>query len=320
MADVLSLALPFFGLILLGFASGRMVRLPESGLAWLNFFILYIALPPLFFQLVSRTPFEQLANGRFIVATTLSTALTFALALGVALWLRRGNLPEATIAGVVGAYANVGYMGPGLTLAALGTAAAVPTALIFTFDSTFFFAAVPFLMAVSGVGKKDPLKTALFVLQRVFTHPFILATILGVIFAWMQARPPAAVEKILDYLANAAAPCALFTLGVTVALRPLTRIHEEIAVLVGLKLFLHPCVAWVMLSAIGGFDPVWVYTGMLMAALPPALNAYIMARQYEVYVAQSSAGILVGTVTSIVTVTGLLYLIRQGMITPNLFH
>lgn len=45
-----------------------------------------------------------------------------------------------------------------------------------------------------------------------------------------------------------------------------------------------------------------------------------MARQYDAYVAQASAGILIGTVTSIAAVTGLLYLIQQGMIAPNLFH
>jgi predicted permease len=320
MTDVLGLALPIFGLILLGFASGRAVKLPESGLAWLNFFILYIALPPLFFQMVSRTPFEQLANGRFVFATTLSTLITFAIAVGVGLWLRRGNLPEATIAGVVGAYANIGYMGPGLTLAAFGPAAAVPTALIFTFDSTLFFAAVPLLMAVSGVERKGAFATVFLVLQRVFTHPFIVATILGVIFAWTQIRPPAAIEKMLDYLANTAAPCALFTLGVTVALRPLRRIPEEIPVVVGIKLFLHPLIAWLMLSAIGGFAPVWIYTAVLMAALPSALNAYVMARQYEVYVQQASGGILVATITSIITVTGLLYLIQHGMIVPDLFH
>ena len=320
MAQVLSLALPFFGLILLGFASGRFVRLPESGLAWLNYFIIYIALPPLFFQLVSRTPFEQLANGRFILVTTLSTAVTFYLAIGVGLWLRRGNLPEATIAGIVGGYANVGYMGPGLTMAALGSAAAVPTALIFTFDSTFFFAAVPLLMALSGVGRESGLRMALNVLRRVFTHPFIVATILGVFFAALQVRPPAAIDKILDYLANAAAPCALFTLGVTVALRPLASVPHEIPILVIIKLILHPLIAWVLLSAVGGFEPVWVYTAVLMAALPPALNAYVMARQYEVYVAQSSAGILVGTLASIVTVTALLYMIQHGMIDADLFH
>ena len=320
MAEVLSLALPFFGLILLGFASGRFVRLPEEGLAWLNYFIIYIALPPLFFQLVSRTPFEQLANGRFILVTTLATAVTFYLAIGVGLWLRRGNLPEATIAGIVGGYANVGYMGPGLTIAALGPAAAVPTALIFTFDSTFFFAAVPFLMALSGVERESGLRMTLNVLRRVFTHPFIVATLLGVIFAALQMRPPAAIDKILDYLANAAAPCALFTLGVTVALRPLTNVPHEIPILVLIKLVLHPLIAWVLISAVGGFEPVWVYTALLMAALPPALNAYVMARQYDVYIAQSSAGILIGTLASIVTVTALLYMIQHGMIAADLFH
>jgi predicted permease len=320
MTDVLSLALPFFGLIVLGFASGRFVQLPESGLAWLNYFIIYIALPPLFFQLVSRTPFEQLANGRFILVTTLSTAVTFYLAIGVGLWLRRGNLPEATIAGIVGGYANVGYMGPGLTLAALGPAAAVPTALIFTFDSTFFFAAVPLLMALSGLEREGGFRMVLNVLRRVFTHPFIVATMFGVLFAGLQIRPPAAIDKILDYLANAAAPCALFTLGVTVALRPLGAVPSEIPGLVAIKLVLHPLIAWVLLSAIGGFEPVWVYTAVLMAALPPALNADVMARQYEVYVAQASAGILIGTLASIVTVTGLLYMIQHDMIAPDLFH
>ncbi len=320
MAEVLGLALPFFGLILLGFASGWFMRLPESGLAWMNYFIIYIALPPLFFQLVSRTPFEQLANVRFVLATTLSTILTFAIAIAVGLWLRKGKLAEATIAGVVGAYANVGYMGPGLTLAALGTDATVPTALIFTFDSTLFFAAVPFLMALSGREKSSVLKTALRVVHRVLTHPFIVATLLGVLFAWLQIRPPAAVEKILDYLANAAAPCALFALGVTVALRPMQRVPEELPVLVAIKLFLHPAIAWLILSAFGGFEPVWIYTAILMAALPSALNAFVMAKQYNVYVQQASGGVLISTLASVVTVTLLLYLIRHDLIRADLFH
>lgn len=121
-------------------------------------------------------------------------------------------------------------------------------------------------------------------------------------------------------LANAAAPCALFTLGVTVAMRPLEHIPDEIQILVTIKLFLHPLIAWLLLSAIGGFDPLWVYAAVLMAALPSALNAYVMARQFDVHVQQAWGGILVSTITSIVTVTGLLYLIQHGMIEPNLFH
>ena len=77
---------------------------------------------------------------------------------------------------------------------------------------------------------------------------------------------------------------------------------------------LHPLLAWTMLTLAGPFDPIWVYTGVLMAALPPALNAFVMARQYSVYVEESSAGILIGTVASVVTVTMLLYLIQSGLL------
>lgn len=47
MIDVLNLALPFFGLIYIGFASGKLKQVPDTALAWMNFFILYVALPAL---------------------------------------------------------------------------------------------------------------------------------------------------------------------------------------------------------------------------------------------------------------------------------
>ena len=42
MADVLNLALPYFSLIFIGFACGKLRQLPEQGLAWMNFFLLYV--------------------------------------------------------------------------------------------------------------------------------------------------------------------------------------------------------------------------------------------------------------------------------------
>ncbi|MBC7577008.1 MAG: AEC family transporter, partial [Tardiphaga sp.] len=45
MMDVLNLALPYFGLIFIGFACGKVKSLPEAGLAWMNFFLLYVSLP-----------------------------------------------------------------------------------------------------------------------------------------------------------------------------------------------------------------------------------------------------------------------------------
>ena len=62
MLDVINLALPFFGLIVLGFAFGKLKQIPDEGLAWMNFFIIYAALPALFYRIVAQTPLEQLAH------------------------------------------------------------------------------------------------------------------------------------------------------------------------------------------------------------------------------------------------------------------
>lgn len=318
MAEVLALALPFFGVIFLGLGCGRLAHIPESGLAWLSFFIIYVALPALFFSLVARTPFHELTNGRFIAATTLSTAACFALSLAVGLWLRRGNLPEAAIAAIVGSYANVGYMGPGLTLGALGAGASVPTALIFVFDSLFFFTIIPIMMAIGGRDRRSVGATAWLVVRRVVTHPFNVATFLGVFAAYVEFHPPAAIEKTLEFLRNAAAPCALFTLGVSVALRPMDRMQSEVPALLLIKLVVHPALVWLVLTTVGGFEPVWIATAVLMASLPPALNAFIMAKQYETYVEGASGGVLIGTVVSVVTVTLMLYALQHDMLPQGL--
>ena len=136
----------------------------------MNFFLIYVALPCLFYRVLAQTPLEQLSNPRFIVATVLATACVFALSFAVG-WLFRRNLPEATIAGLSGSYGNIGYMGPGLALATLGSAANVPVALIFCFDTLLLFALVPFLMTLS-----DP------------RHSGLAATVLEVVSAWCCIR------------------------------------------------------------------------------------------------------------------------------------
>ena len=134
----------------------------------------------------------------------------------------------------------------------------------------------------------------------------------GVAAAYFKWQPPAAIDTMLVLLKNAAAPVALFALGVTVALRPLTRAPKEMPVHLFIKLILHPMLVFMVLSLLGGFDRVWILTATLMAGLPPALNVFVMARQYETYVERASSGVLVGTLVSILTVTGLLWLIAEN--------
>ncbi|NWG24594.1 MAG: AEC family transporter [Pseudorhodoplanes sp.] len=310
MIDVLNLALPYFGLIFLGYACGKYKRIPDTGLAWMNFFLIYVALPCLFYRVLAKTPLDELNNIPFVLATTLATYAAFALAFATGMIVLQGRMGESTLAGLAGGYGNIGYMGPGLALSTFGPQAAVPVALIFCFDNILLFSLVPFLMALAGAERKSLLATAYEVLTRIILHPFIIATVLGVVSAALHVEPPVAIDRLMQFLQNAAAPCALFALGVTVALRPLPRIPWEVPIIVVIKLIVHPLIALVMLSLLGPFTEVWVYTAVLMAALPPALNVFIMARQYDTWVEQASSSILVGTLVSVVTLTTVMWLAK----------
>ena len=312
MLDVVTLAMPFFGLILLGYIAGKIQKLPETGLAWLNSFVIYIALPALFFQLLSKTPIEELTNITFVAATTFSTYCVFVLAFCVGILVTKGNVGEAAIQGLAGSYSNIGYMGPGITLGVLGSASVVPTALIFCFDNILLFTLVPLLMAIGGKTELSIAKTILQILKKIIFHPFILATIAGVIAAAIKFEPPQTVNTLLDLLKNAAAPCALFSIGVTVALRPVKRVAGEFPFILLIKLVVHPILIFLILAWMGNFDPIWVKTAMLMACLPPASNVYVLARQYNTYVERSSSILLIGTAVSVVTVTMVIYFVTES--------
>ena len=318
MLDVINLAAPFFGLIFLGLFCGKLKQIPDTGLAWMNFFLIYVSLPCLFYRVLAQTPLEQLNNPPFIVATMLATATMFMIAFLIG-WLFRRHMGEATIAGLSGAYGNIGYMGPGLALATLGPAANVPVALIFCFDTLLLFGLVPFLMTLADPRHESIAATALEVVKRIVLHPFIIATVLGVASAAIHFEPPVALDRLMQFLQNAAAPCALFVLGVTVALRPIQKMPWEVPFTITVKLILHPVTVLVLLSWLGPFDTTWVYTAVLMAALPPALNVFIMARQYDTWVAQASGSVLFGTFVSVVTLTTTMWLVKTGKLPATLW-
>jgi predicted permease len=312
--QVAGLVLPLFGLILLGYLAGRWRRIPLEGLAWLNFFIVYIALPALFFRLLSITPVSEFANGRFLLSTTLGTLVIFILSFLIARRLRHTSTQIATIQGFAGAYGNIGYMGPPLAIAAFGPQAGVPVALVFCLDNAMHFTLAPTLMAL---GDSRPRRLAHLIggiLRNIFTHPFILATMAGISAAFFRFQPPEPIDQLLSSASNAAAPCALFAMGITAALRPLKRIPPELAYLLPIKLLVHPLLMFLLLHRIPALNPTWLHTAVLLAALPSATNVFVIAQQYKVWEERASSTVMISTLLSVITVSVYLFLARSGFV------
>jgi len=312
MADILNLALPYFGLIFIGFACGKTRGLPESGLAWMNFFLLYVSLPALLFRIMSETPFSELNNPPFLIATTLATVSVFVFAMVVGRIIGDLSLRKAAMAGLAGAYGNIGYMGPGLALAVLGAKAAAPTALIFCCDSIFLFTIVPLLMALTDREHKSFLHAIGLAARQIVLNPLIMSAVLGALVAAFHVPLPTALDRTLLFLQNAAAPTALFVLGVTVALRPFDRVPWEVPGVIAIKLLIHPLIVFGLMLLFGPFAQPWAATAVLMAALPPALNVFVIARQNNTWIEPASVAVLIGTFASVVTLTSVMWLIQSG--------
>ena len=312
MADILNLALPYFGLIFIGFACGKTRGLPESGLAWMNFFLLYVSLPALLFRIMSETPFSELNNPPFLIATTLATVSAFVLAMVAGRIIGELSLRKATMAGLAGAYGNIGYMGPGLALAVLGAKAAAPTALIFCCDSIFLFTIVPLLMALTDREHPSFLHAIGVAARQIVLNPLIMSAVLGALVAALHIPLPTALDRTLLFLQNAAAPTALFVLGVTVALRPFDRVPWEVPGVIAIKLLIHPLIVFGLMLLFGPFAQPWAATAVLMAALPPALNVFVIARQNNTWIEPASVAVLIGTFASVVTLTSVMWFIQSG--------
>jgi predicted permease len=91
----------------------------------------------------------------------------------------------------------------------------------------------------------------------------------------------------------------------------------DVPLLAGVKLLVHPAIVLVLLQVFGPFNPTWIGTAVLMAALPPALTAYVFARQYGIWIEHASSVVLFGTLASVVTLIVVMWLVQTGTL-PHL--
>jgi malonate transporter and related proteins len=134
----------------------------------------------------------------------------------------------------------------------------------------------------------------------------------GALAAALHIHPPVAIDNMLLFLQNAAAPVALFVLGVTVALRPFGRVPWEVPGVIAVKLLIHPLVAFGLMLLLGPFAQPWAATAVLMASLPPALNVFVIARQNDTWIEPASVAVLIGTFASVITLTSVMWFIQTG--------
>ena len=305
---LLSVAAPVFGLVFCGFLAARFRLLGEHSTEALNRFVYYFALPAMLFISVARAPLAEILNWPYLGAVTGGILVTYAVVALLSRLVWRDSLSVFAMRGNNAAFGNTGYMGIPLAITAFGEAGALPAILATVIGSMVILSGTIALIEADrrrGAGGA----VAWGVTRNVLTSPLVLPVLAGGVAAALAVDLPAPLARFLELLSAAAGPCALFALGLFVAGQPLRGELREAAVLVLLKLAMQPAVTWLLVAYVFHLDAMWAAVAVLMAALPTGANAFVLGQRYGVFVARTSATILISTVLSVATVSAVLVLI-----------
>ena len=306
MQSVLNAALPIFGLILIGYLCARFEILDRAATDSLNRFAVFLALPALLFQAMTRITLEQLSQAGFALAFAGGVAATFATAF--MLGRRSGRrIADASILGLDASYANVGFMGIPLCLLVFGEAGIPPAiiATLFTACLLFAFAIVMIELDLQRAGSLW--RTVRKVLVSLVRNPLLVAPAAGLAVGMTGLALPAPVERFATLLGSAASPCALVCIGLFLAQeRGVTGNATMLGLLVGMKLVLQPAVTALLAFQLFSMPPDWARAAVLLSALPIGSGPFTLAHLYRLEVGVTSGAILASHLGSVVTVTLLL--------------
>ncbi len=301
---VLTIALPVFGLILIGAIAGRYGFLGRDATGALNMFVVYLSLPAVMFQAMAHIPPAQLTNGGLAASFCIGITIPGLIALFIARH-QGARLGDAAMQALSATFCNTGYMGIPLCRMAFGDDSLVPGVICMVITACPQFAVAIALIESDRPGQA-PRQIAVKVVRALARNPLLISPLAGLLISSLGLTLPLVAERFLTILGGAATPCALVATGMMVAesterFRPLL-----VGRLVLLKLIVQPAIAWVIAYRIADLPPAWSGSVVLMSALPTGASAFILAKLYGREVASTSGTVLVSTVLSFGTLSLLL--------------
>ena len=155
-----------------------------------------------------------------------------------------------------------------------------------------------------------PLGKALWVaFIRIISNPLMWGIAAGIVVNLLGIKLIEPVDAFVNMMAAAVTPAALFGLGGALNDYKLSESWAQSLTMSLLKLILQPAIAYVLMVHVLHVDHQFARYGVLLAAMPSGINAYVFATYYNRGVNVAANTILITTVLSVLTVSAWLYIL-----------
>lgn len=308
MLDLVSLTLPIFLLIGIGFAAVRSGFVGQDVTKALGFFVLNIAMPALILRALLVQDLRQTFNLSYIGVYLGASLVVMVGALLVLRLIMGRGLTQSAIVAMGSASSNSGFIGYPVAALAFGAPALTALPLTIMIEN---IVVIPLALALAeaGMQKGQPASVAArTTLLRLLRMPLLLAIIAGTLLAALDVHPPQPVMTSIGMLADSAIACALLAVGGTLAGLAARTLGGDILVILAGKLVLHPLLVWLGFVLVGGVPPALMAAGIVIASAP-MLTVYPIFGQRFGLEGLCAAALVVTTVVGFLTMTVVLGLV-----------
>ena len=314
MLTVLGITAPIFILIGLGFVSARIALINREQIRGLGAFVINFALPALVLRALVERRLDEVLNWPYLAAYALASLSLFTAGFAVARWLRGQGQSASAILAVGMSVSNSGFIGYPIAVMVLGQTAAVAMALGMLVENLLL---IPLALALAEAGTQRGnggwallRETGL----RLARNPLIIAIAVGLLLSLLQIRLPAVPLRVVDMLADASAPVALFVIGGSLYGLKLGGMGGDLVQTALGKLVLHPLALLLTFLLLPGVEPQLMVAGLLFASAP-MMSIYPILGQRFGLEQRCAAALVAATVLAFFSISGLLALLRwQGLL------
>lgn len=270
MLQILAITAPIFILIGLGFLSARFGLVTQVQAQGMGRFVITFALPALVVHALLQRPLGEVLDLGYLLAYGLGSQLVFWGGLLFTRLVRGEPLSASAITALGMSVSNSGFIGYPIVALVVGPTAGVALALNMLVENLLM---IPLALALGlaemgqqgGSRLRDALRDTFL---RLLRNPVIIGISVGLLLALLEVRLPAVPARVVDMLASASAPVALFVIGASLLGLRAGGLLADVAQLSLGKLVLHPLVVLLCFQLLPPTDPMLKVAGVLFASAP----------------------------------------------------
>lgn len=289
MSDLLSVILPIFILIAIGYAAAHFRFMDQKAGEGISDYVFFIATPALVLRSMIHAQFPDVPPLGYWSAYFIGVAIVWATAMVLATRVQGQSHATSVIAGFAAGQSNTVLVGIPVILKAYGDAGAAPLFLLIAVHLPINLTVASFLFeGRKGLHGKQ-------IAQNMILHPMMIALFIGLAIRHMGINPPGPVTSVMNFLADTTIPCALVAMGLALHHYGIQTKLSEIGPILVLKLLIHPAIVYALAFHVFDMPKVWAGVAVLFAAMPSGINAFLFAARYRTGEALASSAIALST-------------------------